>query len=137
MPTLVQGIHLTAAAIGVGGLAFLLFMPSLGTLPPEQRDLLAKQVVSRFRWMIWSSILALLVSGLYSIRQYYWEAAWGKSWTLLTLKIILSVFFFLIVLALTLRSKLFERIRAKGELWLSIAVGVAIVVIFIAAYLRR
>jgi uncharacterized membrane protein len=120
-------------------MAFLLFilMPSLGALPPEHRDLLAKQVMGRFRWMIWSAILVLLVSGLYSIRQYYWEVAWGKSWTLLTVKIVLSLFVFLIALALTLPFKLFDRIRARRPIWLSIAVGVAVAVIFIAAYLRR
>jgi putative copper export protein len=139
MPTLVQGIHLTAAAIGVGGLAFLLFilMPSLGTLPPEQRGLVAKQVVDRFRWIIWSSILALLVSGLYSIRQYYWEVAWGKSWAVLTVKIVLALFLFLIALALTLPLGGFDRVRARGQTWLAIAVGLGVAVIFIAAYLRR
>jgi uncharacterized membrane protein len=135
----VQWIHVTAALLGVGGMAFLLFilMPSLGALPPEQRALLAKQVMDRFRWVLWSVILVLLVSGLYSIRQYYWEAAWGKSWTLLTVKILLSLFLFVIVLALTLPFKLFERVRARRQVWFSIALGLAGAVIFISAYLRR
>ena len=70
MSTLVQWLHVTAVVIGVGGMAFLLFilMPSLGALDPEHRDLLAKQVMDRFRWVIWSAIIVLLVSGLYSIR---------------------------------------------------------------------
>ncbi len=139
MSTLVQWLHVTAAVIGVGGMAFLLFilMPSLGALDPEQRDLLAKRVMNRFRWVIWSAIIVLLVSGLYSIRQYYWEMAWGKSWALLTVKIVLALFVFVIALALTLPFKLFDRVRARRQIWLSIAVGVAVAVIFIAAYLRR
>jgi uncharacterized membrane protein len=139
MATLVQWVHVTAAVIGVGGLAFLLFvfMPSLGALPPEHRDLLAKQVMGRFQWIIWSAILVLLVSGVYSVRQYYWEAAWGKSWTLLSVKIILSLFLFIVALALTLPLKLFDRIRARRQIWLAIAVGVGVAVILIAAYLRR
>jgi len=139
MSTLVQWLHVTAAVIGVGGMAFLLFilMPSLGALDPEQRDLLTKQVMNRFRWVIWSAIIVSLVSGLYSIREYYWEAAWGKSWALLTVKIVLALFVFEIALALTLPIKLFDRVRARRQIWLSIAVGVAVVIIFIAAYLRR
>jgi uncharacterized membrane protein len=139
MPTLVQWIHVTAAAIGVGGMAFLLLilMPSLGALPPEHRDLLAKRVMDRFRWMIWSAIVVLLGSGLYSIRQYYWEVAWGKSWALLTVKIVLAFLVFVLALALTLPVKLFEWARARPRLWLAIAVGLAIAVIFISAYLRR
>jgi len=139
MPTFVRGIHVTAAVIGVGGLAFLLLVltPSLGNLQPEQRDLLAKQVMDRFRWVLWTAIIVLLVSGLYSIREYYWEVAWGKSWALLTVKTVLALFVFVIALALTLPFKLFDWVRARWQIWLSIAVGLAVAVIFISAYLRR
>ena len=138
MSTLVQWIHVTAAVIGVGGMAFLLFilMPSLGALDPEQGNLLAKRVMDRFRWVSWSVIFLLLVSGLYSIRQYYWEMAWGKSWALLTVKIVLALFVFVIALALTLPFKLFDRVRARRQIWLSIAFGLAVAVLFISAYLR-
>jgi uncharacterized membrane protein len=139
MSTFLQWIHVTAAVIGVGGMAFLLLilMPSLGALPPEQRDLLAKRVMDRFRWVIWLAILVLLISGLYSVRQYYWEVAWGKSWALLTVKIILAFLVFVLALALTLPLKLFDWVRARPRLWLAIAVGLAVAVIFISAYLRR
>jgi len=139
MPTFLQWIHVTAAVLGVGGIAFLLLilMPSLGVLPPEQRDLFAKKVMHRFRCMLWSAVAVLLVSGLYTIRLTYWEVAWGKSWTLLTVKILLSLFVFVIILGLTLPFKLFDRVRARRQFWLAIALGAAVVVIFIAAYLRR
>jgi uncharacterized membrane protein len=139
MSTLVQWMHVTAAVIGVGGMAFLLFilMPSLGALDPEHRDRLTKQVMDRFRWIIWSAIIVLLVSGLYSIRQYYWEMARGKFWALLTVKIVLALFVFVVALALTLPFKLFDRVRARRQIWLSIAFGLAVAIIFISAYLRR
>jgi len=139
MSTLVQGIHVTAAVISVGGLAFLLLVlvPSLGNLQSEQRDLWAKQVMNRFRWVLWTAIIVLLVSGLYSIREYYWEVAWGKSWGLLTVKIVLAFVVFVIALALTLPLKLFNWVRARRQVWLSIAVGLAVTVLFISAYLRR
>jgi len=139
MSTFLRWIHVTAAVIGVGGMAFLLLIlnPSLGAMQPEQRDRLAEQVMNRFRWMIWSAIMVSLVSGLFTVRQYYWEVAWGKSWALLTVKIVISLFVFLIALALTLPFKLFDRLRARRQIWLSIDVGLAIAVIFIAAYLRR
>jgi uncharacterized membrane protein len=139
MSTLVQGIHITATVISVGGLAFLLLVltPSLGNLPPEQRDLWAKQVMDRFRWVLWTAIILLLGSGLYSIREYYWEVAWGKSWGLLTIKIVLAFIVFVITLAITLPLKIFNWVRAHRQVWLVIAVGLAVTVIFIAAYLRR
>jgi uncharacterized membrane protein len=139
MPTFVHWIHVMAAVIGVGGMAFLRFilMPSLGTLPPENRDILAKQIMSRFRWVNWSVIGLLLASGLYSIRQYYWEVAWGKSWALLTVKIALAFLVFLIALGLSSKSRLLEKVRAHSRTLLSIAFGLAVAVIFISAYLRR
>jgi len=139
MPTLVQWIHVSSAVVGVGGMAFLLFilLPSLGALDTEQRGLLAKRVMARFRWVSWSVIFLLLVSGLYNIRQYYWEMAWGKTWALLTVKIVLALFVFVVALALTLPFKFFDRVRARRQIWLSVAVGLAAAVIFISAYLRR
>ena len=146
MSTFLQWTHLTAAVLGIGGLAFLLFVltPSLGNLPPEQRDLLAQQVMSRFRWVLWPSILVLLASGLYSIREYYWEVAWGKSWRLLTAKIVLALLVFVIAIALTLPFKVFNWMRSGGQIWLAIAqillaiaLGLAVAVIYISAYLRR
>ena len=138
MPTFVRGMHITAAVIGVGGLAFILLVltPSLRNLPLEQREVWARQVMDRFRLVLWTAFIVLLVSGLYNIREYYWEVAWGKSWALLTVKIVLALVAFAIALALTLRLKLFDWMRARGQVWLSIAVGLAVAVIFISAYLR-
>jgi uncharacterized membrane protein len=139
MPTFLQWIHVTAAVIGIGGMAFLLVVltPSLGDLQPEPRARLAKQVIDRFRWVIWSAIVVMLVSGLYSIREYYWEVPWGRSWELLTIKIVLAFLVFVIALALTLPFKVFDWVRIRRQIWLSIAVGLAVAVIFISAYLRR
>ena len=139
MPTFLQWVHVTATVIGVGGMAFLLFVltPNLGDLEPTQRDRLIKQVVGRFRWVLWPSIAVLLLSGLYNIRENYWEVAWGKSWELLTVKIVLACIVFVIALGLTLPFKPFDWVRARRQAWLAIAVGLAVAVIFISAYLRR
>ena len=46
MSTLMQWIHVSAAVVGVGGIAFLLFLliPSVRVLTPDQRDVLMKKV---------------------------------------------------------------------------------------------
>lgn len=141
MSTFMQWIHVTAAVIGLGGgVGFLVFMlmPSLGgSLDPAQRDLLADRVIARFRWVFWSVILLSALSGLYIIRQYYWDVAWGRSWALLTVKIVLALCVFLIAFALTLPFKLFDRFRTHRKVWLLIAISLATVVMFIAADLRR
>ncbi|MGA2072722.1 MAG: hypothetical protein ABSH52_04395 [Terriglobia bacterium] len=139
MPTFLQWVHVTAGVMAVGGMAFLLFVvtPKLGDLEPAQRDRLIKQVLARFRWVLWPSMAVLLLSGLYSVREYYWEVAWGKSWELLTIKIVLACIVFVIALGLTLPFKLFDWVRARRQAWLAIAVGLAVAIIFISAYLRR
>lgn len=138
MVTLTQWIHLTAAVVGVGGTAFLLLilMPSFRVLNADQRDLIAKTVLGRFRWAIWSAIVLLLVSGVYNVRQYYWEVGWGRSWKLLTTKIVLAVCVFAISLSLTLPLKLLEWFRARRQLWLAVALALALIVILLSAYLR-
>ena len=71
MTTFMQWVHLMAAVVGLGGLAFLLLImiPALWVLSAEQREALTKAVGGRFRWASWSAIMLLLVSGLYNIRR--------------------------------------------------------------------
>jgi uncharacterized membrane protein len=138
MSTLVQWIHLTAAVIGVGGIAFLvvILFPSMRVLSAEQRDVFLKTILGRFRWAAWSVIVLLLGSGLYNIRLRAWEALWGPYWTWLTVKIVLAFGVFTISLLLTLPFKAFDRFRARRQLWLTSALALALVVILISAYLR-
>ncbi len=139
MSTFMQWVHLSAAVVGVGGMAFVLFLllPGSRPLPAEQRRALLRSIFDRFRWVSWAAVVLLLGSGLYNVRAYYWEVAWGRAWQLLSVKILLAFGVFAIVLLLTLPGKVFERFRARREMWLSIAFSLAMVVILISAYLRR
>ena len=138
MPTFVQWVHVAAAVIGVGGIGFLAFilLPSAGILNADQRDLLMRVVQRRFRWVSWSVIGLLTVSGLYNAG-LAWDVPWGTYWKFLTLKIILAFAVFAIALCLTLPLKFLERFRARRQMWLSVAFAVAMIVILISAYLRR
>ena len=138
MSTLVQWGHVSSAVIGVGGMAFLLFIlfPSVRVLNDEQRGPLLKAVLGRFRWVTWSVIVLLVASGLYNVK-LVWLVPWGPYWTFLTIKIILAFGVFAIVLFLTIPLGIFERFRQRRSMWLSIAFGLAMTVILISAYLRR
>jgi uncharacterized membrane protein len=135
----VQWIHISAAVFGVGGIAFLhiILLPSVRVLNSDQRGLILKVVSGKFRWVSWSVIVLLLGSGLYNVRQFYWEVPWGHPWKVLTVKIILSMALFTIVLALTLPLKILDWFRARRQMWLAIALTLALIIIFISAYLRR
>lgn len=138
MSTFFQWMHVGAAVIGVGGMGFLIvvLLPSLSVLSPEHRDQLTRAVMGRFRWVSWAVILLLLVSGLYNVK-LVWEAPWGTYWWLLSVKIALALLVFLISLSLTLPLRFLDRFRAWRKLWLTLAFSLAMVVILIAAYLRR
>ena len=114
---------------------FILF-PSVGVLSQEQRDGLLKIVLGRFRWVAWSVILLLLASGLYNVK-LVWLVPWGPYWKFLTIKIVLALVIFAIVLCLTIPLGIFNWFRQRRNLWLSIAFSLAMVVILISAYLRR
>jgi len=139
MPTFVQWIHITAAVIGIGGMGFLLivFMPTLRILSPEQRDALVRAALGRFRWVSWSVMVLLLTSGIYNVRQTYWRTPWGRAWLFLTIKIVLAFIVFGISLALSLPFGFLDPIRRRRKLWLAIAFGVGIAVVYISSYLRR
>ena len=113
-----------------------ILMPSLRVLGEEQRALLARAVLDRFRWVSWGAMILLIASGLYTIRMRTWEAPWGPYWKLLTLKIFLALVVFTISLLLTLPIPGLESFRARRQQWLTVALSIAVFVILISAYLR-
>ena len=139
MSTVIQWVHVMAAVVGLGGMGFMLLVliPSLGVLNADQRDALSRAVASRFRWATWSALTLLLFSGLYNVRRFYWEEAWGPAWKFLSLKIAISFTLFAIVLGVTIPFRLFEPIRARRRTWLLVAFILGVGVVLISAYLRR
>ena len=139
MSVLMQWIHLVAAVVGIGGLGFIhmILIPASRDLEPEQRDLLFKRVSRKFQYVIWSVVLMLITSGLYSIHAHAWERPWGVYWKWLIVKIVLALCVFFISLGLNLPLAVFDWLRQKRQMWLSIAFTLAMIVILISAYLRR
>ncbi len=139
MSTFMQFLHVIAAIVALGGMGFLLLilMPSLGGLSAEQREELSQAVRRRFRWVFWSATSALIVSGLYDVRRYYWEDPWDRAWKILTVKIVLSFILFGIDLGLAIPLRLFDRMRARRKTWLWVAFSLGVAVVLISAYLRR
>jgi uncharacterized membrane protein len=138
LPTLMQWIHLSAAVVDVGGMAFLtvILFPALRRAEPAQREAVVRSVLMRYRWATWTMIVLLISSGIYNM-SLVWEAPWGIYWKLLTLKIVLALGVFLIALCLTLPLNFLNWFRARRETWLAIALALGMAVILISAYLRR
>ena len=134
-----QWIHLAAAVVGIGAIGFIhmVLIPSARALEPEQRDLLFKQVARKYHYVVWSTVLLLLASGLYNIHAHAWDRPGGVYWLWLAVKIVLALCVFFLAIGFTLPFAAFDWLRERRAMWLSIAFGLAMVVIFISAYLRR
>lgn len=139
MSVLMQWIHLVAAVVGIGGLGFIhmILIPASRDLEPAQRDLLFKRVSRKYQYVVWSVVLMLIGSGLYNIHAHAWERPWGDYWKWLIVKIFLAFVVFFFSLGLNIPLSIFDWLRQKRQMWLSITFTVALVVILISAYLRR
>lgn len=79
-------LHLVAAIVWLGGMAFMLLAlrPSLGTLPtPALRLPLLAAVLRRFFTLVWAAIAVLLLSGGYMLGHTGAQAA-PLGWHLMT-----------------------------------------------------
>lgn len=67
MPLFAKLLHLAAAAIWLGGMAFMLLAlrPALGSLAPAQRLPLLAHVLTRFFALVWICLAVLLLTGGY------------------------------------------------------------------------
>lgn len=139
MSVLMQWIHLVAAVVGIGGLGFIhmILIPASRDLEPSQRDLLLKRVSRKYQYVVWGVVLMLITSGLYNIHAHAWERPWGIYWKWLIVKIFLAFVVFFFSLGLNIPLSIFDWLRQKRQMWLSITFSVALVVILISAYLRR
>jgi len=65
MFTVMHWIHVMAAAVAVGGIAFLtlVLLPALTFFDGEQQELFLKANLIRFRWVVGVAITVLLITG--------------------------------------------------------------------------
>lgn len=93
MHDLLRTLHLLAAVLWVGGMAFahLFLRPALATLEPPQRLRLMHVVLRRFLAGVGVAVLLLLASGAWMIGRIEMQAArggadfqWPTSWLLMT-----------------------------------------------------
>lgn len=66
MHAVMKFMHIAAAVVWLGGIAFMLFAlrPAAALLPPAQRLPLIAQVLHRFFNLVWLGVGLLLISGL-------------------------------------------------------------------------
>lgn len=81
MSLLMHWVHLLAAIAWIGGLTYIVFVlfPVVAAIDPIARATLAPRLIRRFLVLVWTSIVLLLVTGLYrliAVQHMTTTAAW-------------------------------------------------------------
>ena len=96
-------------------------------------------VVDRFRQLLWASIGLLLVTGLYNVGIAAISGLLASKPYLYALmaKMVLALVVFKIGFMLTVPGDAFASVKANRRRWMTINFVLGMIVILIAAYLRR
>lgn len=139
-----QWVHVASVIAAIGGVTFIVVVlaPATGVLAPDEAGRLMGAVGQRFRVIVWLAILGIAVSGLYMAVTQTPLHAWRDVVTTtygrrLLVKIILGVVIATLSLALTLPFPFLAGVQRHmlGLLWVNLLL--AVVVVAIAARLRR
>ncbi len=139
--------HILAAITAVGGTIYVRYalLPSVATLPDEQRRTLVEALRSRWSKAVMISIVFLLASGLYNFiviarsLNTSGEAMQGIKpmyHALFGVKFLLALGIFFIASALVGRSAAFEKVRANAKRWATVNVVLAVVLVCLSGYMR-
>jgi uncharacterized membrane protein len=139
-------LHILAAITAVGGTIFIRYalLPTLATLPDDERRSLHEQLRARWSKVVMASIFFLLASGIYNFivinrtlsltpelkeMKTIYHALFG-------VKFLIGLSIFFIASALVGRSSAFEKLRANAKLWATVNVTLAVVLVCVSGYMR-
>lgn len=137
-------MHILGAITLMGGtiLARFAVRPSLGVLEPEARAALHEQIRSRWSKFVMLASALLLISGIANLAlagryEYKPVLDLDKGYHMLVgLKFLLSLPIFFVAAVLTGRSSLAKRFQAQAELWLTINLTLALLMVLLGGYLK-
>lgn len=137
MSLVMRWLHVGGAAVAVGGLVFLVMviLPAMRRADPEQAVLLMRDVLRRARVVLWTSLVAVLVSGIYAAGAG--GPAPGAAYRVVfPAKVILSVLFLLVAGGALLPASTPEGQRRRTD-WMRLGLWLGIGVILLSGWLRQ
>jgi uncharacterized membrane protein len=137
----VRWVHILAAVIAIGGLFNMRFvlMPAVReALSDEEHQRLRKSVMSRWSRIVNIAIGVLLLTGFYNFFTIGLEKSQGAPIysMLFGIKFLLALAVFFISSALVGKAKVFDGMRAKAGMWMTINVMLAFLVILLSGWLK-
>jgi uncharacterized membrane protein len=135
-------MHILGAIALMGGTIFMRFAlrPAVSTLTPDERSALHEQVRNRWSKVVMLATLLLLVSGIANLglaSRYAYKDVFGMSYHMVVgIKLILALPIFFIAAVMMGRSHLAKRMQANAELWMTINLTLALLMVLIGGVLR-
>jgi uncharacterized membrane protein len=140
----VRWIHIASAVIGAGAAGFVLWglVPAVKAVGAESERPLIEVAYRRFRRLVHIAMGLLLLTGVYNLAVVLPRSRALGPWlpayhSVLGMKILLALVIFGIATATLSGSLDPERFRAGAPRWLTLCVALALLVLFLSAFLRR
>ena len=140
-----QWLHISSVTIAVGGMFLLRFiacpaMTQVFAKDENARKIMVQAIIQRFKLIVHGSVALLLASGGYLLWRA-WPLVINKQMVAyrhtLELKILLALFVFFVSIRLTATKPEPNFFQRKRDCWLTVNFILALIVIGLAAFLRR
>ena len=130
-------LHIFSVITAVGSAIFMRFvlLPSLAGLRDDDKATVSNSVMGRARFLIHTSILGILVSGLYNVHKVWSNTVFPYGFIFI-LKIILAMIVFMVAILLTSSSPRRAAFQSNRKNWLTLNVGLAVIIVALSAFLR-
>ncbi|MCE2401866.1 hypothetical protein J4G08_13390 [Candidatus Poribacteria bacterium] len=144
---LIQWLHVGSVVLMIGGFFFfrVVLIPIANRLPDPST--LISSTLRRFSGIVWTTLLTVLISGLYNVITFFRTARMSAAESVdvdYSLYILILGFKFFIVfliytlaIILTFPYPVFEEFQKRPAPWLNIVIILGLIVIFLSAFLRR
>jgi uncharacterized membrane protein len=135
-------MHILGAIALMGATVFMRFAlrPALGTLPAETRSALHEDVRRRWSKFVMLASALLFVSGVANLglaSRYEFKPVFGMPYHMVVgIKFLLALPIFFIAAFLTGRTPLAKRVQANAELWMTINLTLALIMVLIGGLLK-
>jgi uncharacterized membrane protein len=137
-------MHILGAIALMGGTIFMRFAlrPAVVAMPPEVKAALHEQVRSRWAKFVMLATLLILVSGLTNLGlagRYEYKPVLGmpKGYHMMVgIKFLLALPIFFIAAVMTGRSAMAKRFQANAELWMTVNLTLALIMVLMGGWLK-
>ena len=141
---LLRYMHILGAIALMGGTIFMRFAlrPVVVTLPPEIKAEIHEQVRRRWSKFVMGASALLLISGIANLilaGQFEFKPIFGleKGYHIVVgIKFLLALPIFLIAALMTGRSAAAKKVQANAELWMTVNLTLALLMVLIGGYLK-